>query len=262
MTTRLFHISDVHFGVEDTAALAAVTRAVAQERPDALLCTGDVTQRATHHQYARARTWFAALGVPVMLQPGNHDMPYFNLWERFAHPYARFDRLEAAVGSKLELEHAVIVPFDTNVAAQPRWPWSDGVVVRRKLDAALSQLRALENDSRMKLVACHHPLLAKQDDRKNPTIGGDLAFAELAAAGADAVLSGHVHQPFDMMRSRAAHTVRMIGAGTLSTRLRGVAPSFNVVTISSGQKIKVERRDFSLEDSESGTDGWLKQLRN
>lgn len=243
--TTLFHVSDTHFGVEDREATAWFTAAVHDERPDAVVCTGDLTQRATHHQYAQARAWFAALGVPVMLQPGNHDMPYYNLWERFARPYARFGALEAAVGAELKLSQAVVIPFDTNVPAQPRWPWSDGVVTRPRLDAALARLRALAGDPRVKLVACHHPLLPAQDGRRNPTIRGDIAFAELAAAGAAAVLSGHIHQPFDQQRSCANHAMRMIGAGTLSTRLRGAAPSYNVLRIGADGAIALERRDFA-----------------
>ncbi|MXP30973.1 metallophosphoesterase [Erythrobacter jejuensis] len=244
--TTLFHASDMHFGVEDDAAMAWFAQAVMAEQPDAIICTGDLTQRATHHQYDTARDWFAGLGVPVMLQPGNHDMPYFNLWERFRRPYARFGELEAAVGSELSLDHALIVPFDTNVPAQLRWPWSDGVVTRRNLDAALERLAQVSVDPRPKLVACHHPLLPKDDDRKNPTIRGDMAFEELAAAGASAVLTGHVHFPFDMVRSRGNQAMRMIGAGTLSTRLRGAAPSYNVVTIAEDGSISVEQRDFEL----------------
>lgn len=241
----LFHVSDTHFGVEDHAAMAWFADAVHAERPDAVLCTGDLTQRATHRQYADAAQWFAGLGVPVMLQPGNHDMPYYNLWERFRRPYARFGVLEAAVGAELALEHALIVSFDTNVPAQMRWPWSDGVVTRRKLDAALARLEALRDDPRLKLVACHHPLLAEDDTRKNPTIRGDLAFAELAAAGASMVLSGHVHFPFDQVRSRGNHSMRMIGAGTLSTRLRkGAPPSYNVLRVAASGAIEVEHRDF------------------
>ncbi|HSM54127.1 MAG TPA: metallophosphoesterase, partial [Erythrobacter sp.] len=220
--------------------------AVHAERPDAIVCTGDLTQRATHRQYADAAEWFAGLQVRVMLQPGNHDMPYYNLWERFRRPYARYRALEQAVGAEIMLDHALIVPFDTNVPAQMRWPWSDGVVTRRKLDAALARLDALRADPRPKLVACHHPLLAEEDGRKNPTIRGDMAFAELAAAGASAVLSGHVHFPFDQVRSRDNHAMRMIGAGTLSTRLRRNAPpSFNVLRIDRAGSISVDVRDFN-----------------
>lgn len=244
-STVLFHVSDTHFGVEDRGAMAWFEEAVSGENPDAVVCTGDLTQRATHRQYSAAAEWFAELGVPVMIQPGNHDMPYYNLWERFRRPYARFGVLEKSVGVELELRDAVIVPFDTNVPAQWRWPWSDGVVTRKKLDDALEALNALREDPRHKIVACHHPLLPEQDGAKNPTIRGELAFKALAAAGATTVLTGHVHFPFDQTRSRGNLAMRMIGAGTLSTRLRkGAPPSYNVVTIGPSGLVGVEQRDF------------------
>lgn len=238
---RVLHISDVHFGVEDRRALQAFAEAVREVQPHAIVCTGDLTQRARHSQYAAAREWFSSFDVPVMLAPGNHDMPYYNMVERFRRPYARFDVLNAAAGSTIELKHAVIVPLDTNVTAQLRFPWSDGVIRQRKLDAALARLAALAEagEQRLKIVACHHPLLPARDGERNPTIRGERAFAALAAAGIDAVMSGHVHVPFDMLRERDGHTVRMIGAGTLSTRLRGANPSWNLLTIADG-KIDVE----------------------
>jgi len=245
-STVLFHVSDTHFGVEDRAAMAWFEEAVRSENPDAVVCTGDLTQRATHGQYAAAAEWFAKLGVPVMIQPGNHDMPYYNLWERFRRPYARFGVLKEAVGVELELRNAVIVPFDTNVPAQLRWPWSDGVVTRKKLDEAVGILNALRDDPRQKIVACHHPLLPERDGAKNPTIRGEIAFKALAAAGATAVLTGHVHFPFDQTRTRDNLAMRMVGAGTLSTRLRkGAPPSYNVVAIDPSGRVEVEHRDFT-----------------
>ena len=244
--TVLFHVSDTHFGVEDRAAMAWFENAVRAEKPDAIVCTGDLTQRATYKQYAVAADWFAGLDAPVMLQPGNHDMPYYNPWERFRRPYARFGALESAVGAQLDLDHALIIPFDTNVPAQMRWPWSDGVVTRKKLDAALALLRDVREDPRPKIIACHHPLLPERAGMKNPTIRGEMAFKELAAAGATTVLTGHVHFPFDQIRSRDNLALRMIGAGTLSTRLRkGAPPSYNVVRIDQTGLINVEQRDFA-----------------
>ncbi|MFN4039620.1 MAG: metallophosphoesterase family protein [Erythrobacter sp.] len=243
MTTRLFHISDVHFGVENRAALAEVQRAVAAEQPDAVVCTGDLTQRAKHGEYAAARAWFAGLGVPVILQPGNHDMPYYNPWERFADPFRRYRALDAAVGGVLESDDVVLVPFLTTVPAQWRFPWSDGVVKAPALAETVAALEALKDDPRHKLVIAHHPLLGPHDNGENPTIGGDAAFAALADAGADAVLSGHVHVPFDEVRGPAGKSLRMIGAGTLSTRLRhGAPPSYRVITCEQGQPITSELR--------------------
>ena len=246
MTTRLFHVSDIHFGVEDRAALDSVAEAIRTERPDALVCTGDLTQRAKHSEYRSAERWFASLGVPVVLEPGNHDMPYYNLVERFTDPYRRFRRLAQAVGSTLETEDVVLVSLKSTVRAQPRFPWSDGIVTRRSLARTLARLNALEGDPRHVIVTAHHPLLGPQDGARNPTIGGRRAFAALAEAGADAIMSGHVHHPFDAERTCDGQAMRMIGAGTLSTRLRhGAPPSYRVLEITRGEPIKAELRELA-----------------
>lgn len=244
MSTRLFHISDVHFGVEDRAALDAVARAVADERPDAVVCTGDLTQRAKHSEYAAAREWFAALGVPVVLEPGNHDMPYYNPWERFTDPFRRYNRLNAAVGSPFVSADVVLVPLRTTVRAQTRFPWSDGVIKPEALKDTLDQLAALEGDPRTIIVIGHHPLLGPEGKSHNPTIGGDDAFARIAATGAHAMISGHVHVPFDQERVAASgHSLRIIGTGTLSTRLRHGAPaSWRVITCAPGGVIETQVR--------------------
>lgn len=243
MPTRLFHISDVHFGVEDRAALDAVAEAVAAERPDAVVCTGDLTQRAKHSEYAAAREWFAALGVPVVLEPGNHDMPYYNPWERFTDPFRRYERLRAAVSGGFESPDVVLVPLRTTVRAQTRIPWSDGVVKPAALNAALALMEALKGDPRTIIVIAHHPLLGDEGKPHNPTIGGDTAFARLAAAGAHAVISGHVHVPFDQQRACGGQAMRMIGTGTLSTRLRHDAPaSWRVIDCAPGGAIETHLR--------------------
>ena len=73
--------------------------------------------------------------------------------------------------------------------------------------------------------------------------GGDAAFAAIAAAGAHAVMSGHVHVPFDELRTRGGKAMRMIGAGTLSTRLSHGAPaSWRVITCERGGIIYSELR--------------------
>ncbi len=254
MTTRFFHISDVHFGVEDRAALRSVERAIVQERPDALICTGDITQRAKHSEYAAAAEWFESLKLPIILEPGNHDMPYYSPIERFTDPYRRYRQLERRVGSAFSTDDVVLVSLKTTVRAQRRFPWSDGVVTRDALAQTLEQLGLLQGDPRHIIVTGHHPLLGPrsgpvsgpQNKPHNPTIGGDDAFAAIAAAGADAILTGHVHRPFDEMRERGGYKARMIGAGTLSTRLRhGAPPSYRVVCCTRGEEITTELRELA-----------------
>ncbi len=245
MTTRFFHISDVHFGVEDRTALSYVERAIADERPDALVCTGDITQRAKRREYAAAADWFEELDVPVILEPGNHDMPYYSPIERFFDPYRRYRHLAERVSTTFESEDVIFVSLKTTVRAQLRFPWSDGLVTSRALNKTLARLTSLQGDPRHVVVTGHHPLLGPPGKATNPTIGGDRAFSAIAAAGADAMLTGHVHVPFDDVRECGGYRARLIGAGTLSTRLRhGAPPSYRVIACERGGAITTELREL------------------
>ena len=70
---RLFHISDLHFGLEDREALAWFRECVRCEQPDAVLITGDLTMRARSREFAAACDWIMALDLPVTVEVGNHD---------------------------------------------------------------------------------------------------------------------------------------------------------------------------------------------
>ncbi len=246
MTTRLFHISDVHFGIENRSALAAVAKAIAKERPDALVCTGDITQRAKHREYAAAADWFGGVGVPVWLDPGNHDMPYYNPWERFSDPFRRFRRLQARVAvDHFETDDLVLVPLNTNVPAQKRWPWSDGVVTQRALARTQEMLGPYRSDPRTIIVTAHHPLHGPKIGGPSATIGGNDAFRSLTEDGMDAIMTGHIHTPFAESRTGWQTGAQVIGAGTLSHRLRhGAPPSYNVLTAERGKDIHVELREL------------------
>ena len=50
-------------------------------------------------------------GQPVVLEPGNHDMPYYNPWERFTDPFRRYNRLRQAVPGGFVSEDVVLVPL-------------------------------------------------------------------------------------------------------------------------------------------------------
>lgn len=227
---RLFHVSDVHFGAEDRAALDWFAATVLDEQPDAIVMTGDLTMRARAREFAAAAKWLESLGRPVTVEAGNHDLPYFNLWARFVTPYRRYRALERMIERPLDLPGLAIVPLKTTARFQWRLDWSKGHVSTRALQEALALIEAVPRGHRI-LVACHHPLIEAGTRSSSRTRGGAEALAALAAAGADAVLTGHVHDPFDIRHTRAAGEVRLIGAGTLSERVRASPPSFNEIRI-------------------------------
>lgn len=225
--TRLFHVSDVHFGAEDPAAIAWFDALVKAESPDAVVMTGDLTMRARSKQFSAAAAWLQGLGVPVTVEVGNHDLPYFNPWKRFVTPYHRYEVVERLAERPLKLDNIAIVPLKTTARVHWRLDWSKGHIARSALDATLARIAKVPPGT-MIIVACHHPLVGQG------TRGGDDALAALAGAGVSAVLSGHVHDPFDLCRTVAGRDIRLVGAGTLSERLRGSRPSFNEILVDGG----------------------------
>ena len=236
--TTLFHVSDLHFGREDRAALDAFAAAVARDAPATVICTGDLTWRGVPREFAQAAEWLGALGVPVTVEPGNHDIPYY--WDplrRLVRPYARYHALEAMVERELALDDIAVVSLRTVARAQFRLNQSKGRVAQRSLDQAVAQLHQSKG---LKLVACHHPLIDADTHSTGSTKGGRQALATLAMAGADAVLSGHVHDPFDLKVEAGGRSIRIIGAGTLSERLRATPPSYNRLMWSEDRGLQVE----------------------
>lgn len=245
---RLFHVSDVHFGREDKVAVAWFDGLVKAEQPDAVVMTGDLTMRARASEFEAGLGWLSALGVPVTVEVGNHDLPYFNLLARFFRPYARIRAVEEAVERPLALPGVVIVPMRTTARFQWRLNWAKGRVSRRSLRDALALIDAAPADA-LVFVACHHPLTDPHTAASAQTHGGAAALSALAEAGVDAVLTGHVHDPFDVeyepgagrraarriAGTKAGQRLRMIGAGTLSERTRDTPPSFNEIIIEGGR---------------------------
>ena len=222
----LFHLSDIHFGLEDRAALAWVREEIVAKRPDAVAITGDHTMRARQREWDAATRWINALDVPVTISIGNHDMPYFNPVERFLTPYKRFEGMKSLVERQLTLPGLAIVPLKTVRRWQPRLNWSKGWVTPEALESCLAALDALPAGTRA-LVAVHHPLREVGTHGTALTRHGEQALTELARRKVLGVLSGHVHDAFDIAEPTGEGEVRMIGAGTLSHRLRSTPPGFN-----------------------------------
>ncbi len=231
MTVRLFHVSDLHFGTEDRAAIDWFGAVVAAERPDLVCVTGDLTAAARSSEFAAAAAWLATFEVPVTVEPGNHDMPVYNPLTRLFFPTRRFRQLERRIERPVTLAGCSLVPLVTATRAQLRFDWSLGVVRPASLRRTLAEIARRPAGNRV-IVACHHPLVDVAGlSTPGRTLGGLAALEALAAAGADGVLSGHTHDPFDIAWQGAGRPIRLIGAGTLSARVRASRPSFNEIRL-------------------------------
>ena len=136
---RLAHVSDIHFGGENTAAVAAVAARLAEQRVDLVIVSGDLTQFGEKGEFAAAAAWLRSLPFPVFVTPGNHDAPYLAWIERFFAPFARY---EAAIGPAQPAPHLspglAVYGLNTARGVQPRANWSKGQISRRQADAAVA----------------------------------------------------------------------------------------------------------------------------
>ena len=142
---RLFHVSDVHFGRENRAAVAWFEELVHAETPDAAIETGALTMRARSAEFDAGLAWLKRLGVPVTVEVGNHDLPLWNLFRRFVRPYHRYHKVERLIEKPLDLPGVAIVPLVTTVRFQWR-DWSKGYVSSSNLRRTLAAIADVPAD--------------------------------------------------------------------------------------------------------------------
>jgi 3',5'-cyclic AMP phosphodiesterase CpdA len=245
----VLQISDPHFGTEQPAVVEALAALSFQQRPDLLVLSGDITQRARAAQFQAARAFMNRLGVPLLAIPGNHDIPLFDLWARLRHPYAQH---MAAFGSDLEPVHCspdlMVVCVNTTRA----WRHKQGEVSALQVDR-VAKLLAGAGAAQLRVVVVHQPVaVTRAQDVPNLLRGHAAALQRWAIAGADLVMGGHIHLPYVMALPDLTRPMWTVQAGTaVSSRVReGMPNSVNLLrwgVDSPSGGCQIEQWDFSAD---------------
>ena len=249
--TRLLQISDTHFGTEQPQVMAALLTLAHTQKPDVLVLSGDITQRASAAEFRRARNFCDQLAIPrVLALPGNHDIPLFNIFGRLFRPYAAYLN---AFGPELEPELQTASLCLLGVKTTRRWRHKNGQISTAQIDRVCKQLLKA-SPQQLRVVVVHQPVhVLRSSDAHDRLQGWEPAVRAWAAAGADVVMGGHIHLPYvcELSASVAGLGRRMwcVQAGTaLSSRVRREAPnSVNLLchdAAGEGLACQVERWDF------------------
>ncbi|NDV00386.1 metallophosphoesterase family protein [Pseudoroseicyclus tamaricis] len=262
---RLVHLSDLHFGRTRPELLDPLVEAVNGLSPDLVAVSGDLSQRARPKQFAEAAALLDRLEAPKLVVPGNHDVPLWNMLLRVVHPFRRY---REAFGDDKEPKRmlgdvAVIGVNTVNPHRHQRGKMED-----ERLTKVIRRLEALPEET-LKIIVMHHPIVHPPGSDKEPMDGAVAAARAFSRAGADIVLTGHLHvwgaETFEMPDGRA---LLFIQAGTgLSTRKRGEPNDFNLIDCSPGQAevtryCATEAADAFVpaepEQFIDGAEGWVK----
>ena len=240
------HLSDLHFGASDDALVEALLQALATLAPNVVAVSGDLTQRARRSQFRHARAFLDALPQPYVVVPGNHDVPLWNVFARFADPLGGFRRYITADRYPAFTDEEVAV-FGANTTRS--FTVKDGGLRPddvRHLSTVLQQTPP----SAVRVVVCHHPfdpLIGRRARWTTPAPDAQ-AVNTLVAHGADVLLTGHRHLSYvghtAVRYETQGRSAIVVEAGTAtSVRGRGETNSFNVLRVEHAA-VTVERMDW------------------
>ncbi|HYD17339.1 MAG TPA: metallophosphoesterase [Patescibacteria group bacterium] len=233
--TVIAHLSDPHFGTQVEAVVDALRSDIAAQRPDIVVISGDLTQRARAPQFAATRAFADSLGAPVCLAvPGNHDIPLYDTLTRIANPRRLYKKFFGQRNHLWQQENLGLVCLDATSPLRHTRGKTQMRIARRLLESARARL----GDSGTLCVVEHQPLdVALEQDRHEALINAQETARLFAEMRVDLVMSGHVHMP--LLGTTAAafpalprHFI-LSGAGTaVSYRTRSGAPnSYHLITL-------------------------------
>jgi 3',5'-cyclic AMP phosphodiesterase CpdA len=256
---RLIHLSDLHFGAHDPAIVDAVERQVNDARPDLVVISGDLTQRAKTDQFQQACRFLERLrdaGHDVLAVPGNHDVPLYDVLRRFLSPLTRYRRfVDETLCPVFELPGATVVGINTARS----FTFKDGRISREQIEFIRETFERSDSEG-MRILVTHHPLFALPVGEEVARAVGrsELALDAIAEAGVDMLLAGHNHLPSinsaqDLVTRAGPALVIQAGTAT-STRVREQPQPFNRIE-TGGTEATVtifnwNGADFAPEDSE------------
>jgi 3',5'-cyclic AMP phosphodiesterase CpdA len=199
---RIAHASDIHFGkISHDEVVPALVDEINAGAFDVVVISGDLTQRAREREYRPAREMIDALEPPVIVVPGNHDVP----------PWWRpVDRLLDAGGPfRKYISEDPTPTFTTTNGGQKLAVFgldsshgasiAGGRIRQRHVEAMAAFFADLPRDT-FSILTVHHPLKHLRAIGPHDVARG--ARRTLRQAGdkrVDLILSGHIH------RSHVAH---------------------------------------------------------
>jgi len=219
VTACLIHISDLHRGTREEPAIDDALVAMCEElAPEAVVASGDLANRGRTSELDAAKALLERLPAPTLAVPGNHDLPY-TVPGRFTRPWDRFIDVFGTTDPVLRTEHAVICGLNS---ARP-WRHQGGRLAASRLAAAGTTLGDAPPTA-LRVVVLHHHLAGApwRASRKMPLKHRDDALGSLAAAGAELILGGHIHQSTAVDR----RAFEALDAGDGGSLVLATAPGF------------------------------------
>jgi 3',5'-cyclic AMP phosphodiesterase CpdA len=221
------HISDPHVGSLYFVPnlMNRVIKELNELRPDAVICSGDLTNEGFRQEYKNWLAYAERIEAPIHTVPGNHDSRNVG--------YLHFEDLIGPRMWSVDVAGVRIVGVDSS---EP--DLNEGKVGRFHYEWIKEEF---SRPAAARVFVLHHhlmPVPGTGRERSTVSDAGDV-LEVLIHAGANIVLSGHKHVPY-VWRLEGMY---IANAGTVSSlRVRGYTkPCYNVLTFD-GDQVEIHRK--------------------
>ncbi len=245
---RIAHLSDIHFGANDPDIVSASLDWLQDHRPDLVVISGDLTQRARKSQFKQAGAYLdkiRAMDLPVLAIPGNHDIPLYDIIRRFAAPLRRY---KTYVSDDLcpWFENDQMAVLGINTARS--LTFKDGRINADQMRIIRDRFKTVKGD-KTRILVTHHPLfqmpIGKGNELAEAVGRKEDAVKAVTDAGVHIALAGHYHRTYAEAARKMVETAGgalVIQAGTAtSTRLRNAEPqSFNWLRVDRHDRLELQ----------------------
>lgn len=245
----IVQISDTHFGRIDYDVTDRLRETVNTIKPDLLVVSGDLTQRARSHEFQEARAFLDSLPRPQIIVPGNHDVPLHNIFARFFSPLAKYKKFITEDLRPFYIDDEIAV-MGINTARS--FTVKGGRINEDQAAAIRERFWGLK-DKMLKAVVTHHPFDVPEGFDEGDIVGrARMTMRIVAECGVDLFLAGHIHightgDTAKRYNVGAGRPALIVQAGTAtSTRARGQTNSFNVIEFNHPD-LTVKRMDWQPE---------------
>ncbi len=239
----ILQVSDLHFGGVFLPDRAVGIHRVAEElSPDIVVIAGDFTQRARNKQFSAARAFIDRFEAPIVVTPGNHDLPVYRLIERTLTPYRKYrDSIQEVLDQVHTFDGLTLVALNST---RPRRV-TTGSLSDRQLDFAAAAFEQAPVDHLRIVVTHHHVAYPPAFRAPKALIGGERVVSRLEQMGVRLLIAGHLHSTLigdsiqlmpRLVPGVARRSGLVISQSGTATSTRGRGPergknSFNYISI-------------------------------
>lgn len=190
----ILHISDLHFGPPFLPDRAEAVQELAERTPpDVVVVSGDFTQRAKRSQFEAAAAYLERFEAPVVVTPGNHDVPLYRVWERFLSPHGLYRQ---AISDELDTVTRVGEMTIVSLNSTRSLTLDNGRLDGEQLEFAANAFDEAPDED-LRAVVTHHHLAPPPGFSRNGVMPrARRALAEFRRQGVHLVLAGHMHRAY------------------------------------------------------------------